>query len=278
MLQWRTPGSPATGPLFRRREYDESPHREVRRQAAYWLARFLSRQANVARSAQTRPEPAGLDAEAERIFGHVAEVYGDVAIRDKDSRYQTVGAAARAYLRQHRELAVGRPAPEIDGEDLDGVRFKAERLSGQGRPAPLRQPLRVRGLQAMYPHERSLVKPFRGTVLPRLRDGIGGTQSVSMPKGLGYGGKMRLITIGIVIVDNVSTSPPTRGTGSGVAVGCNPADPNGTPSCQSALEIAAENAVANSQAASASDCVLLDAGCECYDLDAHRQAELSRLR
>jgi hypothetical protein len=153
--QWATPGSVATG-LFLRRAFAESPHRAVRGLAGYWLARFLKEQAKWSRGARRNPDapttghsvveegwgadylarlrrldPDALDEEAELLFSRVAKVYGDVPIKEKASVHQTLGAAARAYLREYRELSDGRPAPEIEGEDLDGVQFKLSDYRGK---------------------------------------------------------------------------------------------------------------------------------------------------
>ena len=43
----------------------------------------------------------------------------------------TLGTFAARSLREMRELAVGRLAPEIEGEDLDGVAFKLSDYRGK---------------------------------------------------------------------------------------------------------------------------------------------------
>lgn len=154
-FQYRTPGSIATEQLLRQ-SLAKSPHREVRALAGYWLARFLKEQATGSRYARLNPIPpaAGpsvveegwgadfrerlrrldadaLDKEAEQLFLQVAKVYGDIPIEEKAGHHKTLGAAARAYLHEYRELSVGRPAPEVEGEDLDGVHFKLSDYRGK---------------------------------------------------------------------------------------------------------------------------------------------------
>jgi thiol-disulfide isomerase/thioredoxin len=185
-LQWRTPGSVATERLLRQ-AFARSPHREVRGLAGYWLARFLRRQANLSRYARRNPnppasdpsvieegwgadflerlrrlDPDALEKEAEQFFSRVAEVYGDVPIEEKDSLHKTLGAAARAYLHENRQLSVGRPAPEIEGEDLDGVRFKLSDYRGKVVVLDFGSHFRCGACREMYPHERSLVKRKEG--------------------------------------------------------------------------------------------------------------------
>jgi len=153
--QWLSPGSVATEQLLRQ-ALARSPHREVRGLAGYWLARFLKEQANWSRDARRNPDrpasapsvveegwgvdylerlrrlaPDALDGEAEQLFACVAKVYGDVPIEEKAGLHKTLGAAARAYLHEYRQLAVGRPAPEIEGEDLEGVRFRLSDYRGK---------------------------------------------------------------------------------------------------------------------------------------------------
>ena len=49
-------------------------------------------------------------------------------------------------LHQRRDLAIGRPAPEIEGTDFDGRPFLLIRLPGPGRHPRLRKPLLLREL------------------------------------------------------------------------------------------------------------------------------------
>lgn len=127
----------------------ESPHRQVRGQAAYWLARHLALRAELVREVnrpdfrppspdkdpygpfgpdwpgQLRPLDAGaLDREADALFEEVERSFADVPHNDKRRSPGTLGEAARSYLRERHELAVGRPAPDFEGVDLDGKPFR----------------------------------------------------------------------------------------------------------------------------------------------------------
>jgi peroxiredoxin len=98
---------------------------------------------------------------------------------------QTYGALAQQALFQMRELIVGRPAPDIEGEDADGRRFKLSDY--RGKVVVLTFSGNWCGpCRAMYPHERELVahlkdRPFallsvntdpeRETLQKSIRDG-----------------------------------------------------------------------------------------------------------
>ena len=56
-----------------------------------------------------------------------AEKYGDVNLPGGE----TVAARAKVELFGMRNLAVGREAPDIDGEDQDGKRFKLSDYRGE---------------------------------------------------------------------------------------------------------------------------------------------------
>ena len=85
-------------------------------------------------------DPAAARAEAERLLEQVVRDFADVPqpmfmadgpghIRlsryaSPEAKPKTYGALAGAALFELRNLAVGKPAPEIEGEDVDGRRFK----------------------------------------------------------------------------------------------------------------------------------------------------------
>jgi len=119
----------------------ESPSEEVRGQACYCLAHFLQRRARFAESAKKLEErairlpenakyagvdPAADRAEAERLLERVVAEFGALAHYRGD-----LAAAAKGDLFEMRELAVGKPAPEIEGEDIDGVPFKLSDYRGK---------------------------------------------------------------------------------------------------------------------------------------------------
>jgi NAD(P)-dependent dehydrogenase (short-subunit alcohol dehydrogenase family) len=126
---------------FLRAVLEKSPHREVRAQACLALGHFLSSRLQRLDLVKEEPELArefaglfGKDyleelqrqdrgratREAEALFEQVAEKYGDV----KSTGSGTFGEKARAELFEIRHLVVGKEAPDIEGEDQNGKRFK----------------------------------------------------------------------------------------------------------------------------------------------------------
>ena len=90
---------------------EKSPHRAVQGQACYSLARQLS---------QRSP------AEAEKYFNQVIEKFGDA------KHYRgTLGDAAKSDLFEMHNLAIGKTAPDIEGVDVDGVKFKLSDYRGK---------------------------------------------------------------------------------------------------------------------------------------------------
>ncbi|HEV2293644.1 MAG TPA: TlpA disulfide reductase family protein [Tepidisphaeraceae bacterium] len=121
-----------------------TPHRDVRAGATYSLAMILKRWADDApeladpttpRARQLatyfgeplakriRTDPGAIQAEAEALFGRLRDRYADVPADDDsaDGAGRQLGHIAERTLYEMRHLTVGRPAPELAGEDLDGV-------------------------------------------------------------------------------------------------------------------------------------------------------------
>jgi thiol-disulfide isomerase/thioredoxin len=128
---------------------EKSPHRLPRGQACLALARFLQATAKQARFVQRQQTPedikeleqtfspeelwrlrsadlAALEKEAERLYERVA---AEFATLFPSRSTEPLGQSARAALEELRLLAVGKTAPEIDGEDLDSqpLRLSAHR-------------------------------------------------------------------------------------------------------------------------------------------------------
>jgi hypothetical protein len=110
---------------FLRTMIEKSPHRTIRGIACLSLARNLKYQAGAARH-QKKPDADRLAREAEATYERAAADYGDVCFRDR-----TVGDRARGALFEMRNLAVGKKAPDIAGEDIDGKKFRLSDYKGK---------------------------------------------------------------------------------------------------------------------------------------------------
>jgi thiol-disulfide isomerase/thioredoxin len=171
---------------------DRSRNREVRGRALLALARIFVAKASLARLRQLDPNarsPAenefikGLDpdyvkyfhdvdftaskVEAERLFEQCIKDYGDVLYRRARSaadRDVTIAEAARSDLHELRDLAIGKVAPEIVGEDIDGNPMKLSDYQGK-IVVLIFWATWCSPCMSLIPHERSLVerlkdKPF----------------------------------------------------------------------------------------------------------------------
>lgn len=92
---------------------EKNPHREVKGTATYSLGL-------VKRGEQK-------DAEAEKLFEQVIEKFGDV----QGGFRETLADAARGQLFEIRNLGIGKVAPDIKGEDVDGKSFKLSDYRGK---------------------------------------------------------------------------------------------------------------------------------------------------
>jgi hypothetical protein len=126
---------------------EKNPRREVRGAACLTLARYLSHKADAARCLKREAcmaeclghlwgkavvgklqeaDPDRAAADAERFLGDVTRQYGD--LRDGE---QTASQAAAAELYELTHLAIGKVAPDIEGRDLDGKRFRLSDCRGK---------------------------------------------------------------------------------------------------------------------------------------------------
>jgi peroxiredoxin len=170
---------------FLRSVYEKATNREVRGYACLSLAEYLAAKSkSVARGrsggqadrAKSVPpgqaayleqlrsaDPAALSREAETLFEKTIREYGDLSISRRGEKI-TFAQLAESGLRGLRQIGVGKAAPEIEGEDVDG---KPLRLSDyRGKVVVLVFSGEWCGpCRAMYPQERELVsrlkdKPF----------------------------------------------------------------------------------------------------------------------
>lgn len=195
-----TCGSEATERLLRE-AMARNPHREIQGLARYWLARFLVEQAQWSREARRagdrasrldamtdpgtmirpypivvegwgadyvdrvrRLDPETLDREAESLFARVVAAYADVPHNDRYQRpgAKTLGDAARVQLNEMRHLAIGKPAPEIEGRDLDDLPFRLSDYRGKVVVLDFGSHFFCGFCRTLYPLERSLVKRLEG--------------------------------------------------------------------------------------------------------------------
>jgi hypothetical protein len=126
---------------FLRKVLEKSPHKNVQALACLALAEFLNDRLQRLEQIKEQPE---LAREYEGVFGKglleglqrqdraavakeieaLFERAGEEFASEKIPYEGTVGAKARAALFEFRNLRVGKEAPDIEGEDQDGKRFK----------------------------------------------------------------------------------------------------------------------------------------------------------
>ena len=133
---------------FLRAVLAKNPHKAVRAAASLSLGRFLNnrlQRVDLCREQQGLAEEfAGLFGKAylaelkrqdrdkvlkeiEAVFEQAAQRYGDVKLPGGE----TVAGLAKAELLSIRNLSVGKEAPDIEGEDQDGRRFKLSDYRGK---------------------------------------------------------------------------------------------------------------------------------------------------
>ncbi len=105
-----------------RRILAENPEREPQGAAAFALAKVLMQKAASGGTA----EAAATMKEAEALFERVVEEYADVS-----NSYAKLGDLAAGELFELRNLQIGMVAPDIEGEDIDGVTFKLTDYRGK---------------------------------------------------------------------------------------------------------------------------------------------------
>ncbi|AMV40946.1 TlpA family protein disulfide reductase [Planctomyces sp. SH-PL62] len=162
---------------FIRAVLKENPGRVERGSACLALGRLLAYRAKMIRWLRENPDRidefaahrgkegfaeflnesdvSAMEAEAAGLLEQAASDYGDVK---EDGR--TLSEIAGGELFELRYLSVGKPAPEIEGEDVDGERFKLSDYKGKvvlltfsgNWCGPCR---------AAYPRERAVVEKFR---------------------------------------------------------------------------------------------------------------------
>jgi len=102
---------------------EKSPHDDVRGQACLALAQHLK---NRGRGLPNQKDDQ-ISKEAEELFERAVAKYADV----KTQFYGRVGDKAKAELFEIRNLAIGNKAPDIEGVDQDGKKFKLSDYKGK---------------------------------------------------------------------------------------------------------------------------------------------------
>ena len=102
----------------------KNPHREVQGMAWLGLARMLKRRAERLPDAKAGEK---VYRESEQLLDRIVKQYADV----KSSSGGTIGEQAMNELFEFELPSIGKAAPEIKGEDLDGKRFKLSDYKGK---------------------------------------------------------------------------------------------------------------------------------------------------
>lgn len=129
---------------------EKSTHRPIRGRAAWRLAETLANKAESSRQIRALPElfddpeltdrksymkdlqkidPDSVAHSAEEWYVKVHDQYADVPVND--GQKITLGESAESGLFALRNLALGKIAPDIEGEDLDGKRFHLSDCRGK---------------------------------------------------------------------------------------------------------------------------------------------------
>jgi peroxiredoxin len=146
-------GGPKSSEKFLRAVLQQNPYHEIQGWACHSLAANLRRRSESDRNADTA---LAASEEAEALYQRMSDQYSDVR-----GYRETLGDAARRNLREVRHHGIGKPAPEITGEDIDGKEFKLSDFKGRVVVLNFWKDEESR-CRAMYPHERSLVKKLEG--------------------------------------------------------------------------------------------------------------------
>jgi hypothetical protein len=109
---------------FLRAVIEKNPQHDIQGQACYSLGVLLKNLAE--RQSLARAEREKLQKDAEGLLNRAAEKYGNVKLGRG-----TLADRARGELFEMHYLAIGKTAPDIQGEDLDGKQFKLADYRGR---------------------------------------------------------------------------------------------------------------------------------------------------
>jgi hypothetical protein len=98
--------------------------------ASFYLAQSLKSQADAAERKKNSAEAADLRKQAETLFERVVKEYGDLSA-PYVGKTKPLRELVEPELFEMRFLAVGKTAPDIEAEDLDGTAFKLSDYRGK---------------------------------------------------------------------------------------------------------------------------------------------------
>jgi hypothetical protein len=116
----------ASGETLLRMFLEKDTRRDVQGVACLALARSLKSRADGMPDSQAK-DAEKLRQESEELFGRATDKYGDVKLPFRG----TVGDQAKGELFELRYLSIGKEAPEVEGEDADGKKFKLSDYRGK---------------------------------------------------------------------------------------------------------------------------------------------------
>lgn len=123
---YRFSGGKAVEPLLRAL-MEKDARKEVQGVACLTLAQVLKTRADELASSNPK-EAKNLEKECETLLERAVDKYADV---NQPFGRGTIGTKAKAELYDIRFLAVGKPAPKVQGEDQDGQKFKLSDYQGK---------------------------------------------------------------------------------------------------------------------------------------------------
>jgi hypothetical protein len=109
----------------------KQPDRAIRGQAMYALGTYLRYQAMPLYGKVSEADEGKYLAEAERNFTEVVKSHAEVKTPDGRARLGDKAASELSRIKNLPNLKVGKAAPEIAGEDIDGVKFKLSDYRGK---------------------------------------------------------------------------------------------------------------------------------------------------
>ena len=163
----------------------KNPDRTARGQAEISLAYQAFGQFSVAESKKA-PDLEKLAGEAEKAYEKVLDEYGDCYLLRGDGK-RTLGELAKQFLHGLRHLRVGKVAPDIEAEDLDGNKFKLSDSQGQVRVVVFWASW-CGPCMAMVPQERKLVARMKDR--PFVLIGVNGDEDRAKGKEVAVKNKM----------------------------------------------------------------------------------------